>query len=96
MHAMTAELPHRYPSATRMLHDLEEFRKEPNIVFDFTAEADGIDVQRLINDPNYMPKTLGEHERGQGRAGRRRRRRSSSSRTRRPSRTPPAAAAASR
>ena len=59
MHAMTAELPHRYPSATRMLHDLEEFRKEPNIVFDFTAEADSIDVQRLINDPNYMPKTLG-------------------------------------
>ena len=56
---MTAELPHRYPSATRMLHDLEEFRKEPNIVFDFTAEADSIDVQRLINDPNYMPKTLG-------------------------------------
>ena len=59
MHAMTAELSHRYPSATRMLHDLEEFRKEPNIVFDFTAEADSIDVQRLINDPNYMPKTLG-------------------------------------
>ena len=27
MHAMTAELSHRYPSATRMLHDLEEFRK---------------------------------------------------------------------
>ena len=59
MHAMTAELSHRYPSATRMLHDLEEFRKEPNIVFDFTAEADSIDVQRLLNDPDYMPKTLG-------------------------------------
>lgn len=42
-----------------MLHDLEEFRKEPNIVFDFTAEADSIDVQRLLNDPDYMPKTLG-------------------------------------
>lgn len=59
MHAMTAELTHRYPSAMRMLHDLDEFRKEPNIVFDFTAEADSIDVQRLINDPNYMPKNLG-------------------------------------
>ena len=59
MHAMTAELSHRYPSATRMLHDLEEFRKEPNIVFDFTAEADSIDVQRLLNDPDYMPRTLG-------------------------------------
>ena len=59
MHAMTADLSKRYPTATRMLHDLEEFRKDPNIVFDFSAEADSIDVQRLINDPSYMPKGLG-------------------------------------
>ena len=59
MHAMCADLASRYPSATRMLHDLEEFRKEPNIVFDFSAEADSIDVQRLLNDPNYMPQNLG-------------------------------------
>ena len=59
MHAMCADLASRYPSATRMLHDLEEFRKEPNIVFDFSAEADSIDVQRLLNDPNYMPQNFG-------------------------------------
>ena len=59
MHAMCADLANRYPSATRMLHDLEEFRKEPNIIFDFSAEADSIDVQRLLNDPNYMPQNLG-------------------------------------
>lgn len=59
MHAMSADLSARYPSAMRMLHDLEAFRKEPNIVFDFSAEAESIDVQRLINDPNYMPKKLG-------------------------------------
>ena len=59
MHAMCADLASRYPSATRMLHDLEEFRKEPNIIFDFSAEADSIDVQRLLNDPNYMPQNLG-------------------------------------
>ena len=59
MKAMASDLEKRYASADEMLADLEEFRKEPNIVFDFTAEADSIDVQRLINDPNYMPKTLG-------------------------------------
>lgn len=96
MHAMTAELSHRYPSATRMLHDLEEFRKEPNIVFDFTAEADSIDVQRLLNDPDYMPKTLGRTNASRARLPTRSRRKSSSSRTKRPSRTPPGAAAASR
>ena len=60
MHAMTADLSQRYPTATRMLHDLEEFRKEPNVVFDFSGETgDGIDVQRLINDPTYLPVGLG-------------------------------------
>ena len=60
MHAMTADLSQRYPTATRMLHDLEEFRKEPNVVFDFSGETgDGIDVQRLINDPTYLPAGLG-------------------------------------
>ena len=96
MHAMTAELSHRYPSATRMLHDLEEFRKEPNIVFDFTAEADSIDVQRLLNDPDYMPKTLGRTNAVKGVLADAVARKSSSSRTKRPSRTPPGAAAASR
>lgn len=59
MHAMTASLAGRYPTATRMLHDLEEFRKDPNVVFDFSGEEQEIDVQRLIHDPTYMPEGLG-------------------------------------
>lgn len=40
MHAMCAELDMRYESATQMLYDLEEFRKNPQIVFAF-----GLDQQ---------------------------------------------------
>lgn len=36
MHAMTANLDERYESATEMLHDLDEFRKNPSITFDFS------------------------------------------------------------
>ncbi len=39
MHAMTASLDQRYESATDLLADLEEFRKNPNVVFDFTAPS---------------------------------------------------------
>ena len=35
MHAMCANLDDRYASATQMLYDLEEFRKDPNILFQF-------------------------------------------------------------
>ena len=37
MHAMTADINRRYATATQMLSDLEEFRKNPNVSFDFTA-----------------------------------------------------------
>lgn len=39
MHAMTAAVDKRYESATDMLADLEEFRKNPNVVFDFSSPA---------------------------------------------------------
>ncbi|MEA4965691.1 MAG: Stk1 family PASTA domain-containing Ser/Thr kinase [Oscillospiraceae bacterium] len=39
MHAMTADLPGRYASASDMLNDLEEFRKNPSMVFHFAAPA---------------------------------------------------------
>ena len=39
MHAMTADLSARYASASDMLNDLEEFRKNPAIQFHFTAPA---------------------------------------------------------
>ena len=44
MHAMSADLDTRYPSATRMLRDLEEFRKNPGLIFDFTAEPEHPDA----------------------------------------------------
>lgn len=79
-----------------MLHDLEEFRKEPNIVFDFTAEADSIDVQRLLNDPDYMPKTLGRTNAVKGALADAVAKKKQLEQDKRPSRTPPGAAAASR
>lgn len=39
MHAMVASLNQRYESATDMLYDLDEFRKNPNVVFDFSTAA---------------------------------------------------------
>ena len=39
MHAMTANLAGRYANATEMLADLEEFRKNPDILFHFAAPA---------------------------------------------------------
>ena len=59
MHAMTADLNKRYKSATEMLADLEEFRKDPNTTFDFTHRQGGIDMERLLHDPDYLPKSLG-------------------------------------
>ena len=38
MKAMASDLDRRYVSADAMLADLEEFRKNPNISFDYTAE----------------------------------------------------------
>ena len=39
MHAMCADLSKRYSSATDMLHDMEEFRKNPSTVFSFAADG---------------------------------------------------------
>lgn len=48
MHAMEANMDARYPSADALLQDLEEFRKNPEIVFDYSilsqlGESDVID-----------------------------------------------------
>ncbi len=65
MHAMAAEISRRYPSATRMLADLEIFRKNPNVIFDFTDDQDAFDVERLLHDPDYLPDSLPRHARRQ-------------------------------
>lgn len=46
MHAMAANLDERYESATKMLYDLDEFRKNPSITFDFTGLAAARPVER--------------------------------------------------
>ena len=53
MHAMTADLDKRYESATQMLEDLEEFRKNPSITFDFSRPRGEVDFSRLINEQVY-------------------------------------------
>ena len=60
MHAMTAALDQRYESATDMLYDLEEFRKNPNVVFDFTAGAvsDATHVMEPIKDKVQEPAAV--------------------------------------
>ncbi len=60
MHAMTAELDKRYESATQMLEDLEEFRKNPNITFDFTRDRGDVDFARLIHQLPYRPEHRAE------------------------------------
>ncbi len=40
MHAMTADLDLRYETATQMLQDLDEFRKNPNISLSFAPVSD--------------------------------------------------------
>ena len=46
MHAMAANVDERYESATAMLQDLDEFRKNPSITFRFGAEAQSAHVER--------------------------------------------------
>ena len=62
MHAMCAELESRYESATQMLYDLEEFRKNPQIVFAF-----GLDQQTRPARPAQpqRPRTTAEAYAGQ-------------------------------
>ena len=48
MKAMALEVSDRYESATLMLQDMEEFRKNPEIVFG-AAKAEPVDATRVLN-----------------------------------------------
>lgn len=50
IHAMTAQIENRYESATKLLEDLEEFRKKPNIVFQY-SNAELSPAARLEEKP---------------------------------------------
>ena len=64
MHAMCANLDERYSSATEMLYDLEEFRKDPTILFQFrgapTATAAASAGSEVVKRPRIQEKTPAE------------------------------------
>ena len=51
MHAMAADLADRYESATQMLQDLDEFRKNPAITFRFDGEPETPRPQERAGQP---------------------------------------------
>ncbi len=57
MKGMSLEVRDRYESATAMLHDMEEFRKDPSILFHYVSTLDS--ATRAIPTAN-QPMTLAE------------------------------------
>ena len=53
MKAMAHSVSDRYPSATRMLADMDEFRKDPTKLFDYTGLP--LDAAMRIQNPNTIP-----------------------------------------
>jgi len=51
MHAMAADLDIRYESATEMLRDLDEFRKNPNMTLSFAEETVPVSVPEQKQPP---------------------------------------------
>ena len=52
MKAMAHNVSDRYPSATRMLADMEEFRKDPTTLFDYTGLP--LDAAMRVQNPNLV------------------------------------------
>ena len=48
MKAMEQEPAKRFPTTTAMLHDMDEFRKDPTILFDYNNTSTGLDDATLI------------------------------------------------
>ncbi len=63
MKAMAHDLSDRYPNATQMLHDMEEFRKDPTILFDYNVPPTDA-VMKLQNpapvEPQPGPQTTAQ------------------------------------
>ncbi len=49
---MAHNVSDRYPSATRMLSDMDEFRKDPTILFDYTGLP--LDAAMRVQNPNLV------------------------------------------
>lgn len=63
MHAMCANLDERYSSATEMLYDLEEFRKDPNILFRFRGGAAPVRPKVVTRIQEKTPAEIRAEER---------------------------------
>lgn len=48
MHAMSVDPVRRYASATEMLYDMEEFRKNPSILFYFDADPEPVQARAAV------------------------------------------------
>ena len=61
MHAMALEPKDRYSSATEMLRDMDEFRKDPSIVLRYRKKTVSDDTQTVrLGELNQKPKTTAE------------------------------------
>jgi serine/threonine-protein kinase len=61
MKGMALELKDRYGSATEMLKDMDEFRKDPGILFDFPKPSVSQATQQIdLSDLNRRPMTTAE------------------------------------
>ena len=65
MKAMAHNPSDRYPSATRMLSDMDEFRKDPTTLFDYTGLP--LDAAMRVQNPNLVlqPPVEGDDKTGQ-------------------------------
>ncbi|NLF35244.1 MAG: Stk1 family PASTA domain-containing Ser/Thr kinase, partial [Clostridiales bacterium] len=68
--AMASRLEQRYESADTMLHDLEEFRKNPSISFEYTAE-DLFNGSDLVDEPTQVRPVSSSLGRRGGQVGQR-------------------------
>ena len=65
MRAMAQDPEQRYPTAQAMLFDMDEFRKDPTILFDYNNSSTGLDDATLIqsaagNEEAAIPLTTAE------------------------------------
>ena len=57
MHAMTVDLQQRYETASVMLFDLEEFRKNPSVTFDFSG-TDALPTESAATEPTDADRAV--------------------------------------
>ena len=68
LHAMKKDVMSRYQSAAEMLHDLEDFRRDPEMTFDFDCFVDDsptryVDIEEEEFFEDDEPETKEEHSR---------------------------------